>query len=99
MRTTIDIPTELMKKAKIKAAQEGISLKKLFIKSLKAELESEKEITSTQEILKKLRNMGSVENLDPEEPAFDGEIDPEKNFFFYVNEPESDSKKDSNDSA
>lgn len=99
MRTTIDIPTDLMKKAKIKAAQEGITLKELFIKSLKTELEGEDKTTSTIDILKSLRSMGSAENLNPEDSGFEGEIDPEKDFFFHVNEPKSGSVKSSNDPA
>ncbi|MEO1021326.1 MAG: hypothetical protein AAFW89_02175 [Bacteroidota bacterium] len=38
MRTTIDLPDELVKAAKIKAIEEGISLKQLFIRSLEREL-------------------------------------------------------------
>ncbi|MBO6792784.1 MAG: hypothetical protein JJ895_02645 [Balneolaceae bacterium] len=38
MRTTIDLPDDLMKSAKIRAVEEGISLKQLFIRALKNEL-------------------------------------------------------------
>jgi hypothetical protein len=39
MRTTIDIPDELLRKAKIRAAERGIKLKDLFTASLIKELE------------------------------------------------------------
>ncbi len=97
MRTTIDLPDDLMKKVKVKAAREGITLKELFIKSLQNELESERSMKSTKEILKKLRSLGSAEGLDPQEAAFEGEIDPEKDFFFHVNEPDSDLDSDTHD--
>lgn len=38
MRTTIDLPDDLMKSAKIRAVEEGISLKQLFMRALKNEL-------------------------------------------------------------
>ena len=39
MRTTIELPDEILKKAKIKAVQEGISLKQLFTRALEKELD------------------------------------------------------------
>jgi plasmid stability protein len=94
MRTTVDLPDDLMKKIKVKAAREGISLKELFIKSLENELRSERSMASTTEILKKLRALGTAEDIDPAKPAYEGEIDPEKEFFYHLNEPESPSDKD-----
>ncbi|MFD2533017.1 hypothetical protein [Gracilimonas halophila] len=38
MRTSVDIPDDLMKKAKIKAVEEEISLKELIIRGLKNDL-------------------------------------------------------------
>ncbi|MCZ6672571.1 MAG: hypothetical protein O7C75_06490 [Verrucomicrobia bacterium] len=38
MRTTIDIPEELFKKAKIKAAEQGVSLRELVIRGLQKTL-------------------------------------------------------------
>ena len=43
MRTTIELPDEILKKAKIKAVQEGISLKQLFTRDLEKELDPEPE--------------------------------------------------------
>ncbi len=43
MRTTIELPDEILKKAKIKAVQEGISLKQLFTRALEKELDPEPE--------------------------------------------------------
>jgi len=41
MRTTIDLPDQLFKKAKIEAIERGVSLKELFIQALEKELSSE----------------------------------------------------------
>jgi hypothetical protein len=38
MRTTIELPDELMTRAKVRAAQEGISLKELFVRSMEQSL-------------------------------------------------------------
>ncbi|MEO5926886.1 MAG: antitoxin [Bryobacteraceae bacterium] len=38
MRTTIELPDELMTRAKVKAAQEGITLKELFVKAVEQNL-------------------------------------------------------------
>lgn len=38
MRTTIDLPDKLMKKVKIVAIEEGITLKELFTRTLEKEL-------------------------------------------------------------
>lgn len=85
MRTTIDIPDELMKKAKIKAIEEGVSLKKLFTGIL------EKELAGTQSNQKapwkELEGMGSANNLSPEESGFDGYSGPDWNSGINVNEP------------
>ncbi len=48
MRTTIDLPDDLMKSAKIRAVEEGISLKQLFIRALNTELNSSKKIISDE---------------------------------------------------
>ncbi len=90
MRTTIDIPDSLMKKAKMKSVEEGITLKKLFIRCLKSELERDER--PLEEKLKELRKLGNADNLDPEESAFDliyHEIDP-VNQAMFVNEPSKD---------
>ena len=38
MRTTIELPDELMTRAKVKAAQEGISLKELFVSAVEQQV-------------------------------------------------------------
>lgn len=88
MRTTVELPTELMKKAKMKAIEEGITFKDLLIRSMEKELSGEKEHSS--EPWKELRGMGSANSLNPEDSAFDKDWDPESNFFFQVNEPKPD---------
>jgi hypothetical protein len=42
MRTTIELPDELMTRAKVRAAQEGITLKELFVKAVEQNLDSPK---------------------------------------------------------
>lgn len=59
MRTTIDISDDLMKKAKIHAVQEGITLKQLFTRLLEKEVgvDSEKaqKVRIIKEMMEKLR--------------------------------------------
>jgi hypothetical protein len=45
MRTTIELPDELMTRAKVQAAQEGISLKRFFISAMEGRLVPEKKKT------------------------------------------------------
>jgi hypothetical protein len=71
MRTTIDIPDDLMKKAKMKAAEEGISLKKLFTRSLKKELDKDS-FEVGQAPWKQLYGMGSADQLKPQDSGFEG---------------------------
>lgn len=87
MRTTIDIPDPLIKKAKMKAIEEGITLKELFTRVL------EKELTggtspAVQAPWKQLRNMGSASGLKPEDSGFEGYGGPGWNHWVQVNEPE-----------
>lgn len=85
MRTTIDIPDELMKKAKKKAIEEGITLKQLFTKTLEKELVDAPSSSSTP--WKKLKGMGSAHQLSPEDSGFDGYSGPDWNHSVQVNEP------------
>ncbi len=42
MRTTIELPDELMTRAKVRAAEEGITLKDLFVSAVEKSLSSPK---------------------------------------------------------
>lgn len=87
MRTTIDIPDHLMKKAKIKAVREGITLKKLLINSLEKELAGSFE--GPQEVpWKSLRGQGSADALRAEESGFEDYQGPGHFHFSQVNDPE-----------
>ena len=68
MRTSVDIPDEIMKKAKIKAVEEGISLKDLIIRSLKNELELKSKTAGTP--WKDLKGKGSTADLSPDKSGF-----------------------------
>lgn len=54
MRTTVDLPDDLMKRAKIRAVEEGISLKDLFIRALKSELDLAAKKEVKEEPVKKI---------------------------------------------
>jgi hypothetical protein len=69
MRTSVDIPDEIMKKAKIKAVEEGISLKDLIIRSIKKELSLKDKPTGTP--WKKLKGKGSASGLSPDKSGFE----------------------------
>lgn len=89
MRTTIDISDHLMKKAKVKAAKEGITLKELFTKMLEKEL-SEKEASTAEAPWKTLQNMGSADTLSPEDSGFEGHKGPDWNHSVQVNESDQE---------
>ncbi len=88
MRTTIDIPDHLMKKAKIKAVQEGVTLKKILIRCLEKEL-SKPHPDHQEAPWKSLRGKGSSENLTPGESGFEGYGGPDWHHGVQVNEPDS----------
>ena len=54
MRTTIDISDDLMKKAKIHAVKEGITLKQLFTKLLEKEVGAYSEKAQKARIIKEM---------------------------------------------
>jgi hypothetical protein len=68
MRTSVDIPDEIMKKAKIKAVEEGISLRELIIRGLKNELELTEEPVGTP--WEDLNGKGSAASLTPNRSGF-----------------------------
>ena len=67
MRTTIELPDDLLSQAKIHAAQNGISLKELFIDAISRRLTSE--TTKTRRTLPILGGPGSprISILTPEQ--------------------------------
>ena len=54
MRTTIDISDDLMKKAKIHALKEGITLKQLFTRLLEKEVGADSEKAQKARIIKEM---------------------------------------------
>jgi len=85
MRTTIDIPDKIMKQAKIKAVEEGITLKELFIKALGKELETEGGGGEAAP-WESLRGKGSTSGLSPEDSGFEGYSGPDWNHSLQVND-------------
>lgn len=85
MRTTIDLPDHLMKKAKKKALEENITLKDLFTNMLKKELSSSSGSASAP--WKKLKGTGSANHLSPEDSGFEGYSGPDWNHSIHINEP------------
>lgn len=86
MRTTIDLPDNLMKKAKKKAIEEGITLKELFKRTLEKELS--KGVPVQNAPWKQLHGKGTAQNLQPEDSGFDGYSGPDWNHAVQTNEPE-----------
>ena len=86
MRTTIDLPDALMKEAKKKAIEEGISLKQLFTRSLEKELKP-KNMATENAPWKKLKGSGSASSLSPEDSGFEDYAGPDWNHSISVNEP------------
>ena len=87
MRTTLDLPNNLLKQAKIKAAEEGISLKELFTRSLMKEL-SEHRIQQSTPPWESLRGKGSASCLSPNTSPFENYSGPDWNHAVQVNEPD-----------
>ena len=87
MRTTIDIPDHLMKKAKMKAVKDGVSLKEFFTRTLEKEFSDEGPDTSAP--WKTLKGKGSAKNLTPEDSGFEGYSGPDWNHGVSVNEPKT----------
>ena len=88
MRTTIDIPDPLMKKAKIKAVEKGMTLKEFFTQLLENELQSGQQDQESAP-WKKLKGMGDASSIKPTESAFDDYTGPDWNHAVQVNEPDS----------
>lgn len=74
MRTTVDLPDELLKQAKLKAIEEGISLKELFIRCLENELGAIKNAETSP--WKNLSGTGTAVNLNPKDSGFIGYTGP-----------------------
>lgn len=87
MRTTLDLPDNLLKQAKIKAAEEGISLKELFTRSLMKEL-AEHRIQQSTPPWESLRGKGSASGLSPNTSPFENYSGPDWNHAVQVNEPD-----------
>ncbi|MCC5914014.1 MAG: hypothetical protein JJU46_06530 [Balneolaceae bacterium] len=87
MRTTIDIPDQLMKAAKKRAIEEGITLKELFTRTLEKELQKEGGVQ--QAPWKELHGKGSAKELKPEDSGFDDYSGPDWNHAMQVNDPSS----------
>lgn len=90
MRTTIDLPDSILKKAKMKAIQENITLKELFIRSLEKELQDPQYSSSSEAPWKKMQGKGSASGLSPSDSGFEGYSGPDWNHAIGVNEPEED---------
>lgn len=89
MRTTIDLPDSILKKAKMKAVEENITLKELFIRSLENELESSEDAVSPSKApWKKLQGKGSASKLSPSDSGFEGYSGPDWNHSIQFNEPD-----------
>ena len=87
MKTTIELPDELFKKAKLTAIQNGTSLKELFIKALENEL-APKEILKSQELpWKSLLNSGTVQDNLENCGGFDEYKIDDSISYLSVNEP------------
>lgn len=89
MRTTLDIPDNVLKQAKIKAAEEGISLKELFTRSLVNELGKDK--TAVQDApWKTLKGSGSAKDLSPSDSPFEDYSKPDWNHATQVKESDAE---------
>ncbi|MFU8861218.1 MAG: hypothetical protein ACNA8K_12445 [Cyclonatronaceae bacterium] len=79
-----------MKKAKLKAVEEGITLKEFFIRSLEKELHGggTPGTGPGKAPWKQLLGQGSAEGLLPEESGFEGYSGPDWHSGIHTNEPD-----------
>lgn len=88
MRTTIDLPDDIMKKAKLKAVKDGITLKELFLNALQNELGHD--TASSGFSWKQLQGRGSTKDLSPEDSGFDDYNGPDWNAGLQINDPSNE---------
>lgn len=88
MRTTIDLPDEIVKKAKMKAIEQGVSLKTIFLSALEKELEIKTSAPHQVAPWEKLKGKGSSLGLSESDSGFFGYSGPDWNYVGTVNEPE-----------
>lgn len=75
----------------MKAVEENITLKELFIRSLQNELEgSDSSPELSKAPWKKLQGKGSASGLSPSDSGFEGYSGPDWNYSIGVNEPDED---------
>lgn len=77
-----------MKKAKMKALEEGMTLKELFTRTLEHELSGDTPDMETAP-WKSLKGKGSAAELSPEESGFEGYSGPDWSSGLHVNEPKA----------
>lgn len=70
MRTSVDLPDDLMKKAKIKAVEEEISLKELIIRAMENEIGEAEDKNATP--WEDLKGRGTAGGLRPNDSGFEG---------------------------
>ncbi len=73
----------------MKAVEENITLKELFIRSLENELGGNK-MKPSDAPWKKLQGKGSASGLSPSDSGFEGYSGPDWNYSIQVNEPDED---------
>jgi hypothetical protein len=81
MKTTIELPDELFKSAKLKALEDGITLKELFIDALTQKIQSPVKLQSNDMPWKSLKGTATVVPHLEHVSGFDEESD-----FLFVNE-------------
>jgi len=87
MRTSIDLPDHLFKKAKLEAIERGVSLKDLFIQALVKEISSD--TPQNPSFWLSLRGQGSAMGIEAETSGFDDYSGPDWTHAIQVNdEPE-----------
>lgn len=84
MRTSIDIPDQLFKKAKLEAIERGVSLKDLVIQALEKEISHGD--TSSPSFWKSLKGLGSATGIEAETSGFDDYSGPDWTHAIQVND-------------
>lgn len=84
MRTTIDLPDHLFKAVKMKALDQGLTLKQFFTKALQEQLHTSG--SRANKPWKALKSQGSADALHPSTSGFEGYTFPDLQSSYRLNE-------------
>jgi hypothetical protein len=77
MKTTVELPETLFRRAKSMAAQEGVTLKQLLTEALESRLDARRTVHNGKDVPKWMRAYGALRHLRHERAAIERAIESE----------------------